>query len=115
MRGNGSLRTSQPGRYAGKSIREMLEHELDACIVLLMDEEAPTNPDGEERRDPAPSRLRLQGKADGIALCLATFTNPYTVDIAAIKDAAMERYYEAHPEAIEEEEEAVEEEVLQAE
>lgn len=65
----------------GKSIREMLEDELDTIVERIM-----TDCEAEDGRDP--------GRAEGVAYALAVFLNPYLPNIDAVREAAMDRWYE---------------------
>lgn len=70
---------------AGKSILEMLWEELDAIVDRIMTEQ-----DSEDGRDP--------GRAEGVAYCIAVFTNPYLPNLDAIREQAMDRWYEDNDE-----------------
>lgn len=66
---------------AGKSIVELIEDELDALIVTLMEDDlAP-----EEKKDVA-------AECRGLALAVAIIRNPYEPDVNLIREQAMNRY-----------------------
>lgn len=69
---------------AGKSILEMLWESLDTVMERLM-----TGAVAEDGQD--------VGMARGIALSIAIMTNPYAPSIDAIREEAMERWSDAHP------------------
>lgn len=50
------------------------------------------------------SVLEAQGRARGIASCIALIRKPYypDVDVYVVRDEAMNRFYERHPELAEE-------------
>lgn len=69
---------------AGKSLYEMVWDELMTVMERLM-----CDGEAEDGRDP--------GRAEGLAMALAIFTNPYYVDIEQIRKAAMERWLAENP------------------
>ncbi len=62
---------------AGRSIKEILEGELDDIIERMMTGQAADDD---------------KGKAQGVAYCIAVFTNPYSPNVPAIKNEAMLRW-----------------------
>lgn len=78
---------------AGKSLREIMEMALDETVEDIMI--------GLGEEDP----LILKGKALGIAECIALILQPYSPNVDAVRSAAMERFYEANPEYLDEEDE----------
>lgn len=82
---------------AGKSLREIMEDMLDDEVETF----APAVLAGEER---TPEILEAQGRARGISSCIALILQPYYPDPDAVRDAAMSRFYENHPELAEEDE-----------
>lgn len=69
------------GACAGKSIVELIMDELLSVIDRLMSEG-----EAEDGRDP--------GRAEGLAYALAVFQNPYMPNVEAIKEQAMDLWYE---------------------
>jgi hypothetical protein len=65
---------------AGPTILEMMWQELDSVVDRLMEDGA----QAEDGRDP--------GRAEGVAYCIAIITNPYEVNIEAIREEAMVRW-----------------------
>jgi hypothetical protein len=63
----------------GKSIIGMLEDHLDGIVERIMN-----GAEAADGRDP--------GRAEGIALALAVFFNPYKPSIDDVRQAAMDRY-----------------------
>lgn len=70
---------------AGKSILELLWEELDTIVDRLMTGQAAA--DG---RDP--------GRAEGVAYCIAVFTNPYRPNIEGVREQSTERWEAGNPE-----------------
>jgi hypothetical protein len=65
--------------HYGRSIIECIWEELDIVMDRLMSGEP--EPDG---RDP--------GRAEGLAMALALFTNTYAPDLDAVRERAVERW-----------------------
>lgn len=65
---------------AGKSIQELVMEELLTVIDRLMSED--------------PDLPRDAGRAEGLAYALAVFQNPYRPNVEAIKEQAMDLWYE---------------------
>lgn len=88
----------------GKSLREVMEFRLDQKVTLIMSwedgdpEDTRTYSDGEVD----PLLLQTKGEALGIAWCIALITEPFLPNVDTVRQAAMGRYYEAHPEELEE-------------
>lgn len=82
---------------AGKSLVEMMEDMLDEEVEAF----APAVLRGDER---TAEILEAQGRARGIASCVALIRKPYYPDPDGIRDAAMSRFYDRHPELAEEDE-----------
>jgi hypothetical protein len=78
----------------GKSLREVMEFRLDQKVTLIM------SWDGDPEVDDL--LLQMKGEALGIAWCIALITEPFLPNVDTVRQAAMGRYYEAHPEELEE-------------
>lgn len=74
------------GEYAGPSLHELLWDEMDRLMEGLM-----TGQDAEDGGD--------KYRAQGVAYCLAVFTNPYAPSVDAIRATAMERWNNQQREA----------------
>lgn len=74
-----TMLAGEPGQFAGRSIYEMLWDEMDSVYARLMA--------GEGARAKGD-----KGRAGGLAYALAVMTNPYKVDIEAIREQAHERW-----------------------
>lgn len=72
---------------AGKSLYELVWEELDQVVERIMAGDGGEAADG---RDP--------GRAEGLAIALAIFKNPYLPNWQAIRDEAMERWEQVHGE-----------------
>ena len=68
-------------KYAGPSIREQMWEELDSLINILMAHKA---------KDVVYAR----GRAYGVASCLAILEQPYSPNVDAVRERAMERWNE---------------------
>lgn len=73
---------SKPDECAGKSLLQLMWEELDTIMERLMTEGAANEDD--------------RGMALGVAYCIALVTNPYHVDIEAVREEAMERWQEKY-------------------
>lgn len=88
--------------HAGKSILEIIWEELDDVMDRLMDKGVPTFPSAartpaESWRDQAEEWQLYgeeRGRAQGVAYALAVLTNPYHIDVDAIRATALERWKE---------------------
>lgn len=69
----------------GRSILEMLEHELDVVVERLMAQQE--TEDGQDK-----------GRAEAMAYALAIFRQPYNPDYPGEKNRAMERWHAANEE-----------------
>lgn len=69
-------------RCQGKSILELAWEELDTVLERLM-----TGCEAEDGRDP--------GRAEGMAMIIAIFLNPYLPNIESVRDEAMRRWEES--------------------
>jgi hypothetical protein len=105
-------KTSGAHAHAGKTILEIIWEELDAIMDRLMSDGEPSKAtligeleDGATSRQAAREladewweTLRAwgeeRGQAQGVAYCIAVLTNPYHVDVDAIRAQAMERWQE---------------------
>ena len=83
---------SPEGMCAGRSLKEIIEAELDVVLERLLND---------WQRNPADLNLEGQtvlawgeerGAAQGLAYALAVITNPYYVNVEEIKNEAMLRY-----------------------
>jgi hypothetical protein len=98
-----------PHPYAGMSVLDILWQDLDDCMDKLMEEGAPDRGTlVEELHDgnnyEAASSLatswydtlkewgELRGQAQGLAFAIAVLTNPYAIDVPAVKKEAMQRW-----------------------
>jgi len=79
-----AIANTQDKACGGKSIKEILEEELDTVVERIM-----TGQDAEDGRDP--------GRAEGVAYALAVFQNPYRPNIESVREEAMDRWYEENP------------------
>ena len=77
----------------GKSLREIMEFRLDQHVHSLMTWDG--DHDVEEEHE---AFVKRQGEATGVAWCIALILNPFYPDANAVRDEAMERYYESNPE-----------------
>lgn len=91
------------GAHAGRSILEILWEELDSVMDRLMDDGEPKSENYEPHDDEEFFELdgfkdackvwgEERGQAQGVAYAIAVMTNPYEVDITAIKQTAVERW-----------------------
>lgn len=80
--------SAPPFAHAGKSILEMLWDELDAAYDRLMADGGAASAAVEDWQ----AWGRDQGVAHGLAHAVAIMTNPYRVDLPAIKAQAHERW-----------------------
>ena len=82
--------------HAGRSLIEIYWSELDEILDRLMDEGAPQQyPEDGKSWGIAPDWQAYgeqRGQAQGVAYCIAVMTNPYTPDVDAIREEAMERW-----------------------
>lgn len=69
---------------AGKSILEMLWEEMDSLMERLM-----TGAEAEDGGD--------KFRAQGLAYAIAVMTNPYAPSVDSIREEAMERWDDTHP------------------
>jgi hypothetical protein len=77
---------SNPGKYAGPTLRELCLRELDKIMDTLMDARL-------KRIDLLDEvQTGLREKASGIALAIAIFTNPYSPNVDAIRAEAVDRW-----------------------
>lgn len=92
---------------AGKSIIEQLWDELDRIMDILMEEGEPEEPfngfpgasgemvqyaDFDKFVEAHLTWGETRGQAQGVAYAIAMMTNPYKVDVPAIKEQALERW-----------------------
>lgn len=80
------LRANEDASCAGKSLLELMWEELDETMDRLMVPGAAAETD--------------KGQALGIAWCIALVTNPYHVNMEAIREEALERWEERNPEIL---------------
>lgn len=100
-----------PHPYAGKSIIEIIWEELDAVMDKLMSDGEPSKVtfvrSGYESSSLAQAREEAEvwwealrswgeerGQAQGLAYALAVLTNPYHVDVDAIRATAVQHWKE---------------------
>ena len=74
----------------GASLLDTMWADLIACIDMLM------QPDDYYDDDDGWDRVRMEGRAEGVAWCIAVLTqSPRPIDINIIKVEAMDRWREA--------------------
>ena len=95
---------------AGRSILEILWEELDSIMDRLMEDGEPADVgdlgfvedvDWRQFGEDWKSYGEERGQAQGVAYCIAVMTNPYEVDVPAIKQAAVERWNDRQEDPIE--------------
>jgi len=74
--------------WAGKSIRETVEEQLDTVVERLL---AEGKPDSDASPDEYIAYGEERGQAQGLAYALAVFINPYKPSVPEAKKAALER------------------------
>jgi len=86
---------------AGRSLLEILWEELDSIIDQLMSEDEPDKP-----KEDLPSIAigvlcegykmwgELRGQAQGVAYAIAVITDPYSPNVPAVREQAMQRWEE---------------------
>lgn len=74
--------SGQVGRYAGRSILEMLWQRLDGLVSEAY------------LYSPRPAPAALAGEIKGVIECIAIMTNPYLPNPKAIRQEAITRYKE---------------------
>lgn len=105
---------SQPHAHAGKSLIEIIWEELDTVLDRLMSDGEPNEEvyaeefidksvsgaegkaDALHWRDKIREWGEERGQAQGLAFALAVLTNPYEVNVDAIREQAMERWEQAN-------------------
>ena len=75
---------SPPGACQGRSLVEMMEDQLDGVFNWLKDTDM-------NREDPLAVK-EMQGRAQGIAECLAIIQSPYAPNVNAVKADAVRRW-----------------------
>lgn len=92
---------------AGRSIIEIIWEELDAVMDRLMEEDEPDVDHYDEGVQYQSIRVgdfseavkvwgETRGQAQGLAYAIAVYTNPYLVNVPAVKEMAVERWEERH-------------------
>lgn len=104
-----------PHPYAGMSVLDIIWQELDEVMDLLMEQGAPDKGTLAEElhltsalsvartlADEWYNTLKewgeLRGQAQGLAFAIAVLTNPYSVNVPAVKKEAMARWEKRHKE-----------------
>lgn len=93
-----------PHVNAGKTLIEIIWEELDAVVDRLKTEGKPKLPSASRTQEQSWKDQAEQwqaygeerGQAQGLAYALAVLTNPYNVDVDAIRSEALERWEQAN-------------------
>lgn len=67
---------------AGKSVLDLLWEQMDQFVDAVQE---PVNED---------EAVNAKGRAHGMAVAIAVVTNPYAPDVAEVKQAAMDRWFD---------------------